>query len=71
MTHPLTDEMCGDIAENLPDYNVENCMRAAYDKGIQACIDWLLNYPETGMFPPSPEWLGEELEKQLLVHRDQ
>ena len=42
MNHPLTDKMCGDIAENLPDYNTETCMRAAWDKAIEymsQCIE--------------------------------
>ena len=41
MTHPLTDEMCGDIAENLPDYNAETCMRAAADWQLEQVIKWL------------------------------
>ena len=41
MTHPLTDEMCGDIAENLPDYNAETCMRSAADWQLEQVIEWL------------------------------
>jgi hypothetical protein len=45
MTHPLTDKMCGDIAENLPDYNAETCMRAAADWQLEQVIEWLEYYP--------------------------
>lgn len=41
MTHPLTDEMCGDIAENLPDYNAETCMRAAANWQLDRCTEEL------------------------------
>ena len=41
MTHPLTDEMCGDIAENLPDYNAETCMRAAANWQLEQVLAWL------------------------------
>ena len=41
MTHPLTDEICGDIAENLPDYNAETCMRAAADWQLEQCVEEL------------------------------
>ena len=39
MTHPLTDKICGDIAENLPDYNAETCMRAAADWQLEQVIE--------------------------------
>lgn len=41
MSHPLTNRKCGDIAENLPDYNAETCMRAAADWQLEQVIDWL------------------------------
>ena len=41
MTHPLTDRICGDIAENLPDYNAETCMRSAADWQLEQCTEEL------------------------------
>jgi len=38
-------------------------MQAAYDLGIKYCVDWLYNYPDTGMFPPSSEWLPKSYRK--------
>ena len=42
MTHPLTDKICGDIAENLPDYNAETCMRSAADWQLEQVIEYIV-----------------------------
>ena len=39
----------------------------AADWAIKRCVDWLYDYPDTGMFPPSPEWLAEKIEEELLT----
>ena len=73
MTHPLTDEK---LKKLFWDYAVntgwDECdwtsdgMRTAYDKGVEACIDWLLNYPWRAM---SVQGIAEDMEEQLLAHK--
>ena len=75
MNHPLTSEMVQSIWDQVRNeksggFTQDDLMRTAYDRGVQACVDWLLDYPETGMFPPAPEWLGEKMEKELLAHNE-
>jgi hypothetical protein len=41
MTHPLTDEICGVIARNFPDYSVGTCMRAAANWQLEQVVDWI------------------------------
>ena len=75
--HPLTDDIIeSELATpthfasgSLVGLFTHDDMRAAYDLGVQACIDWLHDYPSVGMFPPDPEWLGEKMEEKLLAHR--
>ena len=47
MNHPLTDEICDQITDELSIFSIEDCMRAAYDKGaadrLEQCIAWLEN----------------------------
>ena len=74
MTHPLTDDLAeniapeaqwaGDIGDTVFRHSD---MRAAYDKGIQACIDWLHDYPWRGR---TVQGLAEDLEEQLLAHKE-
>ena len=64
--HPLNDLRIYDeiISLELPRPNDD--VRAAYDKGIQACIDWLLNYPWRGR---TVQGIAEDMEEELLAHK--
>ena len=39
MTHPLTDEICDQITDELSIFSIEDCMRAAYDLAIEQVIE--------------------------------
>ena len=67
MTHPLTDELLYEMfLENSGMGFTDDNMRTAYDKGVEACIDWLLNYPWRAM---SVQGIAEDMEEQLLAHK--
>jgi hypothetical protein len=80
--HPLTDEMLEAIHKDYQEainecdtliclkIEFDKALRAAYDLSTKRCVDWLYGYPDAGMFPPAPEWLGEEMEKELLAQQE-
>ena len=41
MTHPLTDEICEQITDELSIFSIEDCMRAAADWQLEQVIEWL------------------------------
>ena len=67
MTHPLTDELLYEMSlENWGMGFTDDNMRTAYDKGIQACIDWLHDYPWRGR---TVQGIAEDMEEELLAHK--
>ena len=41
MTHPLTDEICDQVTDELGYYTIENAMRAAADWQLEQVIEWI------------------------------
>ena len=71
--HPLTVEICEELSswylyklDPLDADDHRKDMRAAYDKGIQACIDWLHDYPWRGR---TVQGIAEDMEEELLAHK--
>jgi hypothetical protein len=71
MTHPLTDRMCGDLAENLPDYNAETCMRAAADWQLEADAEWWRIALKKADFPShAADYVVEEFKQAMRPQED-
>ena len=65
MDHPLTDEICDMIQDSIHPCDPEN-MRAAYDLAVKHCVNWIYNYESDSLWPPSLEYIADELEKVML-----
>lgn len=46
MTHPLTNNVCDQITDELSIFSVEDCMRYAADWQLEQVIDWLRSMNE-------------------------
>ena len=75
MNHPLTDEIirydkklgCHDLGTW---FYTEDDLRAAYDLAVKNCVNWIYNYESDSLWPPSLEWIAEEIEKVMLPQKN-
>jgi hypothetical protein len=47
MTHPLTDEICDQITDELSIFSIEDCMRDAADWQLKQVINWCSKHVHT------------------------
>lgn len=80
MNHPLEDEVIdrmidkhGFLFNSHVEFLVNNRIieevravaRDAYDLAVKHCVNWIYNYESDSLWPPSLEYIADELEKAM------
>ena len=73
--HPLTDEICDQITDELSFFSIEDCMRSGADWQLEQVIEWLqanlwLYDDETGPMYIKEDFLSDKVIDEEKVIED-